>query len=186
MENVLEIVMAVSTFMYSFLILYLKRSSFIFGVLASGIMGYILILEGVYVQAILHFMYVVMYIYSFFSWSTKNPPKVSNITKKGLIVSLIYILIFSLVMGFAFSKIEASYPYIDAFSAACSMTAVFLLSRKVIEHSYIFIASNIASIWICYMTEDYVTILSFVVYMIFNIIRIYVWEKIRNKEKLTI
>lgn len=183
MNNILEIIMLLSTFLYSYLILYVKRSSFLFGVIASGIMGVTLIASGVYVQAIVYFAYALMYIYSFFRWGKKDSSNISNIDRTTIIVSLTYIFTFSLVMGYAFSTMGTVYPYIDAFSAACSMTAVFLLGKKIIENSYIFIVSNIASIIICYMTKDYMTILCFVIYMIFNIIRIYTWEKIRYKEK---
>lgn len=53
MINILEILMIISTFMYSYLILYCKRSSFVFELVAVSITTYILILNRVYVQAIL-------------------------------------------------------------------------------------------------------------------------------------
>jgi len=177
MTNVLEIIMIISTVIYSYLLLYCKRSGFIFGIISSGIMGYILISTGTFVQAILYFIYMITYIYSYFDWGSKNSPRISNITNKQIIMSTIYILTFTVIIGYVFSIIGEAYPYLDSFSAACSMTAVFLLSRKVIQHAYIFVLSNIASIAICYMTHDYITILTFFVYMIFNIIRVYIWRK---------
>jgi hypothetical protein len=33
------------------------------------------------------------------------------------------------------------------------------------------------------MTKDYFAIISFVIYMIFNTIRIYTWKKIKEKEE---
>ena len=174
--------MMLSTLIYSYLILYCKRSAFIFGIIASGVMSYILFESGVPIQASLHLIYIIVYLYSFIIWGKKNGELgISNMSKKMWIVLISYILIFSLVMGGVFSKIGTSSAYIDAFSAACSMSAVFLLSMKIIENSYIFIASNIASIYICYMTNDKTAIISFFIYMIFNIIRQYKWEKIRNE-----
>lgn len=184
MSDVLEIAMLTATFIYSYLILYCKKSAFVFGIIASGIMGFTMIKSGVYVQAILHYLYVLVYAYSFFSWSkSKKPREISHMTKQLVVIVLIYVVTFTVVMGYVFSKFGTVYPYIDAFSAACSMTAVILLSRKVIEHSYIFIASNIASIFICYAMGDYMTILSFVVYMIFNATRVYTWENIIRRKK---
>lgn len=184
MINVLEIIMIISTFMYSYLILYCKRSSFVFGVFASGITAYILMSSGVYIQAVLHFIYMIIYVYSFFSWNKENYFKISSITNRGIILSITYILTFTVGMGYAFDSLDAAYPYIDAFSAACSMTAVFLLSRKIIQNSHIFIISNVTSIIICYMTKDYLTIITFVIYMIFNVIRIFTWSKIKENETL--
>jgi len=184
MINVLEIIMIISTFMYSYLILYCKRSSFVFGVFASGITAYILMFNEVYIQAVLHLIYMIIYVYSFFSWNKENHFKISNITNKGIILSITYILTFTVGIGYAFRGLNAAYPYLDAFSAACSMTAVFLLSKKIIQNSYIFIISNVTSILICYMTKDYLTILTFVIYMVFNVIRIFTWRKIKEKENL--
>lgn len=182
--DILKIVMLLSTFIYSYLILYCKRSSFIFGIIASLLTGITLIVQDVYVQAILHFIYVAMYAYSFFSWGSKKYSGISNIKSKSLIVSVISISVFTLIIGYTFNKVRTVYPYIDAFSAACSMTAVILLNKKIIEHSYIFIISNLASMFICYMNKDYITILTFIIYMIFNITRVYTWEKLRDNEKI--
>lgn len=183
MTNILEVIMMISIIIYSYLLLYCKRSGFIFGIIASGIMGYILLSRGVFVQAILNYIYMLMYIYSYFIWGRKKPPTISKISSKELMGSIICILVFTLIIGYVFSLVGEGYPYIDSFSSACSITAIFLLGRKVIEHSYIFILSNIASIYICYLLKDYITILSFLIYIIFNIIRIYIWKNELNLNK---
>ena len=185
MENILEIIMIISTLIYSYLLLHCKRSGFIFGIISAGMMGYILISTGVFVQAILNFIYAIMYIYSYFNWGKENAPNISRITTRGLIVSVVSMLTFTLLIGYTFSVIGESHPYIDSFSAACSITAVFLLSRKVVEHAYIFVLSNIASIFICYASYDHITIITFLLYMVFNVMRGYMWQKELNKESKT-
>lgn len=184
MTNLLDVIMLISTVMYSYLLLYCKRSGFIFGIIAAGIMGCILINTGVYVQAILNYIYAITYIYSYISWGGKKSPNISKITNRQIIVSVISVIAFTFIIGYTFVGMGESHPYIDSFSAACSVIAVILLSKKVIEHSYIFALSNIASITICYMAQDYVTILTFLVYMIFNIARGYMWNKELVKEKI--
>lgn len=183
MINVLEVIMIISTIMYSYLLLYCKRSGFIFGVISASIMGCILINDGVYVQAILNYIYAITYIYSYISWGGKKAPNISKIANRQIIVSVISVIAFTFIIGYAFVGMGESHPYIDSFSAACSVIAVILLSKKVIEHSYIFVLSNIASIAICYMAQDYVTILTFLIYMIFNVVRGYMWNKELNNEK---
>lgn len=180
MINLLEIIMIIATFIYSYLILYCKRLSFVFGIIASNITAYILIMNGIYIQAILHFIYVIIYVYSYFSWGKNNSLKISNISIKGIILLITYIATFTVGIGYSFSQLGETNPYIDAFSAATSMTAVFLLSKKIIENSYIFIISNIASIIICYISGDYLAIVSFGIYMVFNIIRIFTWKKLKK------
>jgi len=185
MINILEILMIVSTFMYSYLILYCKRSSFIFGIISSCIMTYILILSKVYIQAVLNIVYISMYIHSFIMWKKEEDKiKINNISNRGMILTVIYILTFTVFIGYAFSKVESAYPYLDAFTSACSMVAVFLLSRKTIESSYIFMMANITSIIVFYLTKDYSGIVTFIIYMIFNVIRIFTWSKIRKTEIL--
>lgn len=183
MINILEILMIVTTFMYSYLMLYCKRSGLIFGLIASSITSYILILDGVYIQAILYWIYAGIYCYSFFSWGKEDSLKISNISNRGIIISVIYVLVFTICIGYSFENLKTVYPYLDAFSSACSMTAVFLLSKKIIENSYVFILSNIVSIVICYMTYDYIMLITFIIYMVFNIIRIFTWKRIKEKER---
>jgi len=183
MINILEILMIISTIMYSYLILYCKRSSFIYGIISAGIMTYVLIASKVYIQAVLNIVYIFTYIYSFVSWKkNEDKLKVSNISGRQVILSVIYILFFSVFIGYAFSMINTSYPYLDAFSTACSMIAVFLLSKKIIQSSHIFIMANIASIIIFCLTKEYSGIITFIIYMIFNIIRIFTWRRIKEKE----
>lgn len=183
MINILEILMIISTVMYSYLILYCNRSSFIYGIISSSIMTYILISSGVYIQAILNIIYIITYIYSFILWKKQEDKlKISNISIKGAILSGIYILAFTLFIGYAFTRLNASYSYLDAFSSACSMVAVFLLSKKIIESSYIFLMANIASIIIFSLTKDYSGIITFIIYMVFNVVRIFTWNSMKKKE----
>lgn len=184
MIKLLEIVMIISTFMYSYLILYCKRSSFIYGIISSAIMTYILVASEVYIQSVLNVIYIITYIYSFIVWKKQEDKlKISNISIKGIVLSIIYILAFTVIMGYTFDRI-AAYPYLDAFSAACSMTAVFLLSKKIIQSSYVFLMSNIASIMIFCLTKAYSGIITFIIYMVFNIIRIFTWRDLKKKDEL--
>ena len=177
MINILEIIMIITTIMYSYLIIYCKRSGFIYGIISTGIMGYIFMDTGIYVQAILNFVYAITYIYSYFNWGSKKAPSIRNINKTELIFYTIIICIGTLLIGYAFDKVGGVYPYIDSFAAACSIVAAFLLSAKVIQNTHIFVISNIASIVICYASQNYITIL---IYMVFNIIRYVEWKKELN------
>lgn len=182
---ILEVVMILATFMYSYLILYCRHSSFIFGIISSVIMTYILVKSNVYIQATLNVIYIMIYIYSYINWrKQKDNIKICNISSRGIILTAIFLITFTVIMGYTFDTIEATYPYLDAFSSSCSMTALFLLSKKVVESSYVFIMANIASIIICYITKDYAAIVTFFIYMIFNIIRIFTWKKIKAKESM--
>ncbi len=183
MINVLEIIMIITTVMYSYLLIYCKRSGFIFGIVSTGIMGYVFVKTGVYVQAILNFVYAIMYVYSYFNWGSKKAPNIRSISKREIILSLITCFVFTLTIGYTFKTMGETHPYIDSFGAVCSIIAVLLLSKKVIEHAYIFVVANIASIIICYISEDYITIVTILIYMIFNIFRGIVWRKEVNKNK---
>lgn len=185
MINILEILMIISTFMYSYLILYCKRSSFIYGIISCAIMTYILISSKIYVQSALNIIYIIIYLYTFIMWKKQEDKlKICSISNKESILSCIYILFFTFFIGYAFDKINTAYPYLDAFSSACSMTAVFLLSKKIIQSSYIFVIANVSSIVIFCLTKDYSGIITFIIYMVFNIIRIFTWRKIKEKESL--
>ena len=181
---VLEIMMVLATFMYSYLILFGKRSSFIFGIIASSITAYVLMKSGVYIQAILYLIYILIYVYSFIRWGKNRNIKVANISIKEIVLTCIYIITFTICIGYSFDKIGTVFPYLDAFSTACSTVAMILLSKKIIENSYVFVLSNIFSIIICFMTKEYLTILAFIIYMVFNIIRVFTWNDIKKRQDL--
>lgn len=184
MINVLEIIMVLATFMYSYLILYCKRSSFIFGIVASGITAYVLMRSGVYIQAILYLIYILIYAYSFVRWGKDRDIKVSNISVNDIVLACVFIITFTIGIGYCFNKIGTVFPYVDAFSTACSTVAIVLLSKKIIENSYVFVLSNIFSILICFTTKEYLTIFVFIIYMVFNIIRLFTWNNIKKRQNL--
>lgn len=180
-EDILQVIMGVCTLLYSFYLLDCKRIAFIFGTISSLITFASFIKSGIYVQGILFLVYAIIYVLTYLKWkndSSSDLPR--RITIKEFIISLCFIISFAFILGFVFSSVS-SYPIVDAISSALSITAVFLLNKKVIEHSWYFIISNIGSIWICYLTNDIIMILTFVIYMIFNIMRIFTWENLKKR-----
>jgi nicotinamide mononucleotide transporter len=180
-EYILQVLMVVCTLLYSYLLLDCKKVAFIFGAISSLITFASFLKTGIYVQGVLFLVYSIIYILTYVKWKKdvlEDLPR--RITLKEYIISMGFIAIFTYVLGYAFLGVS-KYPMVDAISSALSISAVYLLNRKVIEHAWFFIISNIGSIWICYMTNDIIMILTFVIYMIFNIIRIYTWEKIKKK-----
>jgi nicotinamide mononucleotide transporter len=180
-EDVLQVLMVVCTLLYSFFLLDCKKGAFIFGTISSLITFASFLKKGIYVQGILFLVYSIIYILTYLKWKKNVFEELPRrITVKEYIFSMGFIAIFTMVLGFAFLDVS-KYPLVDAISSALSISAVVLLNRKVIEHAWYFIISNIGSIWICYMTNDIMMIITFVIYMIFNILRIYTWEKIKKR-----
>jgi nicotinamide mononucleotide transporter len=185
-EYTIQIVMGICTLLYSYLLLDCRKSAFIFGTISSIITCITFIKSGIYVQGILFLIYSIIYILTYYKWKkneSNSPPR--QMLSREYIFAFGFIIIFTLVFGFIF-KSMSTYPVIDAISSALSITAVFLLNRKVIEHAWFFIFSNLGSIWICCMTNEYLMILTFLIYMMFNFIRIYTWDKLMKRGDINV
>ena len=72
---------------------------------------------------------------------------------------------------------DSTIPGWDAFTTALSVSATWMLARKILEHWYLWIIVNIVSIGLYVHKGLYPTVVLFTVYAIMAFIGLYEWRK---------
>ncbi len=72
---------------------------------------------------------------------------------------------------------DSTIPGWDAFTTALSITATWMLARKIIEHWYIWIIVNTVSIGLYIYKGLYPTVILFIVYALMAVVGYIEWRK---------
>jgi nicotinamide mononucleotide transporter len=152
----------------------------LFAFIGSALFVYLCFIVDLYIESVLQLFYVVMAVVGWLTWKNSNSDK-SPIKKWGFNKHLINILlsgITALLIGLIFDKYTAqANPYIDSFTTCYSLSATFMVTRKIIGNWIYWIVIDLVSIYL-YAQRDYH--LTAVQYGIFTLLAIYgymVWRK---------
>ena len=187
-ENIVEIIGVCLAFFYLLLEIKQKWTMWIVGIISSAFYVYIFFQNKLYAQMGLNSYYVAMSIYGLYCWKfLKNKKqeaiKINNITtKKALKLSITTIIIFAILSYILLHFTDSPIPYPDAFVAALSIVATWMLARKIIEQWYVWIFADLLSIGMCIYQKLYATSILFIVYCIMSLIGLIEWKKIIRQE----
>jgi nicotinamide mononucleotide transporter len=191
-NNYIEILATISGLIYLYYSIKSDKKLWIYGLITSSLYVYVCFIAGIYADMGINFYYVIVSVYGWIHWTyygDKNA-KVIPITKtkqKEFIVlwgvtSLLYAIIAYILIRFTDSTI----PYWDAFTTSASITATWMLARKMIEHWIIWVVVDAISIGLYIYKELYPTTILFFVYTILAITGYFEWKKqwLTQNEKL--
>jgi len=185
--SVIEWLAVISSIIY--VILAAKRLilCWLFAFIGSALFVYLCYIGNLYIESVLQLFYVAMALVGWFTWKNSNSDN-SPIKKWGSNKHLINILLsgfLALLIGCVFDKYTAqANPYIDSFTTCYSLSATYMVTRKIIGNWIYWIAIDLVSIYL-YAQRDYY--LTAVQYGLFTLLAIYgymVWRKEYNLQKL--
>ena len=185
--SVIECLAVISSIIY--VILAAKRFilCWLFAFIGSTLFVYLCYIGNLYIESVLQLFYVAMALVGWFTWKNSNSNN-SPIKKWGSNKHLINILLsgfLALLIGCIFDKYtEQTNPYIDSFTTCYSLSATYMVTRKIIGNWIYWIAIDLVSIYL-YGQRDYY--LTAVQYGLFTLLAIYgymVWRKEYKLQKL--
>ncbi len=131
------------------------------GLINTIIYIYLFVKGHLFGEASVNFYYTVMSIYGWILWAKKDEQKhhvivITTSTSKEWIVQLIFFAMFYIALYFALLYIKNSFapgaiPWADAFASATAYTGMWLMTKKKVESWYWWVATNIASIPLCFV-----------------------------------
>lgn len=160
-ENIalsIEIMPVVFGLAYLYFLIQEKRICWLFGI-ASSLLSIILFYQNnLYSEAILFVYYVIIGVYGFWLWTTRDgqntPITIVKIPKKTLWVSIVLGALGAICLGWFFANFtDADSPYFDATTTAFSFVASYLEVKKYIAAWLFWIVINGATIFL-YSTKD--------------------------------
>lgn len=181
--SIIEWLAVISSIIY--VVLAAKRLilCWLFAFIGSCLFVYLCYVGDLYIESILQLFYVVMAIVGWISWNKEKLDN-SKIKKWGANNHLLNIVISGIVafiLGFIFDNYtNQANPYIDAFTTCYSLSATFMVTRKILGNWIYWIIIDLVSIYL-YAQRDYN--LTAVQYGIFTILAVYGFMAWKNEYK---
>ena len=154
-----------------------------FAFVGSALFVYLGYIGDLYIESILQLFYVAMAVVGWLSWKNSNPEN-SKIQLWGVNKHLLNIIIsgiVSLILGFIFANYtNQANPYIDAFTTCYSLSATFMVAKKILGNWIYWIVIDLVSIYL-YAQRDYN--LAAVQYGVFTLLAVFGFIAWRNVYK---
>jgi nicotinamide mononucleotide transporter len=154
-----------------------------FGLITSALYVYVFFMSKIYADMGINIYYVIISIYGWIHWSSgensekKELPLSRLKLRLGLILGLITLIIFCIIAYFLKNFTDSDIAYWDAFVTAASITATWMLARKIMEHWLFWVVVDGISIGLYIYKGLYPTVLLFVVYTSLAVTGYHEWRK---------
>lgn len=173
--------------LYVVFISYKKMIAWFFALSSSLTYVYICVTYNLYLESFLQVFYVLMAIYGWLNW--KKEANHSNIIKWPLKIHLINIfasLFLTITLGYLFQKhTDQANPYTDAFTTVFSLTATFMVTKKVLENWIYWIIIDAVSIFLFFSRELYLTSVLFFFFTLIAVWGYTKWKKSYSNQLAT-
>jgi len=189
--NYIEFLGAILGILYIFFSI--RQSIFTWPIgLATSVLYIIVFFQSkFYADMGLQFYYVFISIYGWYLWLKGNPDNssaalaVTRATKRDIVYGsvstfAIFLIIFLILKNYTDSPV----PLMDSATTALSITATYMLARKILEHWIIWIVVDLVSAGLYVYKGLWPTVILFLVYTVMAFIGLRQWTKSIN-ERLT-
>ena len=178
--SIIEWLAVISSIIY--VILAAKRLivCWLFAFIGSALFVYLCYIGNLYIESVLQLFYVAMALIGWITWKNSNsdnsPIKIWRLKKH--LINILLSGVLALIIGYIFDKYTTqSNPYVDAFTTCYSLSATYMVTRKIIGNWIYWIVIDLVSIYL-YAQRDYY--LTAVQYGLFTLLAMYgymVWRK---------
>ena len=161
----------------------------LFGIITSLLYVYIFFRAAIYADMGINVYYVLISIYGWFHWKygTREDKKELPVQKlgihTGIVLLLVSLLIFILIAIVLDRFTDSDIVGWDAFTTAFSITATWMLARKIKEHWLVWIVVDLVSAGLYIYKQLYPTVLLFVVYTTLAIVGYFSWQRIWREQQ---
>lgn len=190
LENYVEILATLTGLIYLVYSVQGKVLLWLYGIISSSLYIYICFNAKIYANMGIYIYYVIISIYGWFHWiqgkkGDQEELPVSRISQKLTIYLLLITLLLFIFIAFILDKFtDSDIAILDAVTASASITATWMLARKILEHWLIWIIVD-ALLVVLYISKDlYPTVILYIFYTTLAILGYIEWKKKWEKQKL--
>lgn len=182
-QHYIEIIGSILSLIYLYLSIKQKISLWIFGFLCSALYIVVFFQSKFYADMSLQFYYLAVSVFGWISWrsgkqqSGKELP-VKRIKKlQALVLMLITTFVFLLYYFILTRYTDSPLPLGDSLTTALSITATWMLARKLLEHWILWVIVDGLSAGLYLYKGLYPTAILFIIYTVMAIVGWYQWKK---------
>ena len=160
------------------------------GILSTSIFVYLLIISELYGDASINGYFFVMSFYGWYFWTRKKSGEIINqIGKISLSEKIVSFFLFTLAIivifsiYYSFDKWTTISAYIDTLTTGIFFVAMWLMSRRKIEHWTFWIIGDVLSVPLYIYKGLFLTAIQYFVFTIIAIMGYREWKKIIQKHQ---
>ena len=187
-QHYVELVATITALIYLYFSIRGHILLWLFGIISSLIYVYVCFKARIYADMSINAYYVVISIYGWIHWAlrraeSKNKFSISRLKMMQSILLLAITTIIFFFIGYILNNYtDSDIAWWDAFTTALSITATWMLARKIMEHWLLWIIVDGVSVGLYIYKELYITVILFVVYTTMAVVGFYEWKKQWKKE----
>jgi nicotinamide mononucleotide transporter len=181
-QNYIELLATITGIIYLVLSIPGKKLLWLFGLLTSLLYVYVFFKSKIYADMGINVYYVIISVYGWILWSSnkdKGNLPFSRLKLTQSVILLILTAVLFVLIAFILKKFtDSDVAWFDAFTTAASITATWMLARKILEHWLIWVVVDGMSIGLYIYKGLYPTVLLFVFYTVLAVLGFYEWLKL--------
>jgi nicotinamide mononucleotide transporter len=140
--------------------------------------------SGLYSDQGLQIVYFVLSLYGWYEWlyggKNKTPLPVTLTSRRTAMVLVVIGVVVWLVLGTITSRLPGvAVPFVDAAMVAISLTAQWMMTRKLLENWLVWIAVDVGYVALFIWRGLYFFAVNFAVYLVLAVLGYYAWKKSR-------
>jgi nicotinamide mononucleotide transporter len=182
-NNWIEVIGAALAFIYLILEIKQKWTFWIANIISSTFYVYIFFEQKVYAQAGLNSYYILMAAYGLYCWKFSKTQadsgnKPHHIPKKWIVpVTSVGIIFMGVIWGILAFFTNSEIPVSDAFVAAFSIIATWMVAKKIVECWIVWIVVDAFATGMYLYLKMYPTTILFVFYTVLSVVGLIEWRK---------
>jgi nicotinamide mononucleotide transporter len=178
--SLIEWLAVVSSIIYVILVAKRLIICWLFAFVGSALFVYLCYEGKLYIESLLQLFYVIMAVVGWLSWK-KSEFKDNTIVKWKMNSHLLNIAIsgvLAFILGYLFEKYtNQANPYIDAFTTLYSLSATYMVTKKILGNWIYWIIIDLVSIYL-YAQRDYnLTAVQYGLFTILAVFGFFAWRK---------
>lgn len=134
-----------------------------------------------YGNTILQIYFTGISLYGWYNWNKKDGKLIKTLSLKIILISVVVLLLCCLIGGYVLSYFEKGYPYLDAIVTILSMVALLGLTRKILESWYLWIITDILSVYLYYMKGLYLLSFEYILISGIAVMGLIYWKNLYRR-----
>lgn len=165
-----------------------KIQLWLFGFITSTLYVYVFYTSGIYADMAINVYYVIISVYGWYHWkfpakkAKKDLPVSKVMLKTALILLAITLVLFLIIAKLLVNFTDSEIAWYDAFTTAFSITATWMLARKILEHWLVWIMVDLLSAILYIYKGLYPTVILFIIYTILAFVGYAQWLRLWKKQ----
>ncbi|HOG05174.1 MAG TPA: nicotinamide riboside transporter PnuC [Paludibacter sp.] len=189
-QHLIEITGTLLSLVYLYLSIQQRISLWIFGFLSSALYIVVFFQSKFYADMSLQVYYLVVSVYGWISWKKgkadtgEDLPVRKTTMHQGIMLTSLTIAVFFIYYYILTVFTDSPVPIGDSFTTALSITATWMLAKKMIEHWFVWIVVDAVAVGLYVYRGLYPTAFLFIVYSVMAIVGWVQWKKSLDAQKL--